>query len=1126
MKSEEYELQQYYISLVSSLNEETKEIIAKYYPDFHDMLSYSLDGYYQDFSEHTDSQIVINELEDVCSELGSHYADKTAHPIDKNSLEMQKDSYDLPLSSEYDNDITKERPKDNVSLEAPKGSYDSFTHSRYDNVITKDNGSVSKIKHSKDIQYASIEQNRTKKSLVSKKLKKIDHNLYKISKAEINELSYSELIHAFSTFLYPVNNRKRETYEDKYKNFDSLKPWLRGEKSLRDFSNYFCAGKDLDKASILYDKVLSWVKYNYKAIVSVYSESMHKLLDRAYRLNTSNLSLDIQTILINSCTSTKVLNKVSHNDVNTNDLLLICNNEEYKQIKRFLDSQNIDKARSYLTELQKFSTTNFSKMSFAELINAFAMYLYPTKKNLREIYAYRFQDPNFFKPWLRGERSFSDFAKYFCTGEICGNASIMFEKLTSWFNSSYKCKVLMYSEAMRELLDQNYGLNKSSLSPAIQNKLIYSCTSKEVLDKASEHELNVDDLLLICTKDEYKQICQFLNSDLNVISTEQVNESQNNNDKITEDKRELKSSSPVINTFKSERLQTDKRMINTIVPQKDKKVKINSVSQLDEYGQKAAQLVKEGNNLFITGKAGTGKSTVLRILVKDAKERRKNVVVLAPTGVAAKVAKGMTIHSFLHLPLGPYIPGHHIQGLYHLNDIEKELIRKLDTIFIDEVSMVRCDLLDEIDDVLRHYRKSKMPFGGIQIVMFGDLYQLMPVANDEDKEKLSKAYKIESLYFFNAKVYKKMDCKTFKLMKIYRQAENDFKDLLNDVREGHVDSYEIKKLESRYNKFFSPSDKEGYIRITTHNYRANKYNHEKLEQLPGDLYEFKASIPKGFIPKEEWPTDYHLRLKKGARVMFLRNDPDKRFVNGTLGTVTKLTEYSIRVNTDDGIDIDVEKSNWDFYKYKINKYTKEIVSELVGTFRQYPLKLAWAVTIHKSQGMQFSKVIIDAGHAFAYGQVYVALSRCEVFHNIFLVSKISSKIIQTDPVVKDFMRNAPRISLGNENEEEIENTHHLNFDPLKDTLWMIKDGLTLNQILTQSNEPAGIIYGRLIKLIKQGKVDIHRLLSAEKYNSIKCAFDKLGSTTALKKIKDLCSGCNFGEINLVKASLDISDKKT
>ena len=328
---------------------------------------------------------LINELEDVCSELGSHYADKTVHPIDKNSLEMQKDSYDLPLSSEYDNDITKERPKDNVSLEAPKGSYDSFTHSRYDNVITKDNGSVSKIKHSKDIQYGSIEQNRTKKSLVSKKLKKIDHNLYKISKAEINELSYSELIHAFSTFLYPVNNRKRETYEDKYKNFDSLKPWLRGEKSLRDFSNYFCAGKDLDKASILYDKVLSWVKYNYKSIVSVYSVSMHKLLDRAYRLNTSNLSLDIQTILINSCTSTKVLNKVSHNDVNTNDLLLICNNEEYKQIKRFIDSQNIDKARSYLTELQKFSTTNFSKMSFAELINAFAMYLYPTKKNLREI---------------------------------------------------------------------------------------------------------------------------------------------------------------------------------------------------------------------------------------------------------------------------------------------------------------------------------------------------------------------------------------------------------------------------------------------------------------------------------------------------------------------------------------------------------------------------------------------------------------------------------------------------------------------------------------------------------------------------------------------------------------------
>lgn len=553
-------------------------------------------------------------------------------------------------------------------------------------------------------------------------------------------------------------------------------------------------------------------------------------------------------------------------------------------------------------------------------------------------------------------------------------------------------------------------------------------------------------------------------------------------------------------------------------------MEVKTIEQLDEYGQKAAELVMEGQNLFITGKAGTGKSTVLKVLVEEAKRKKRNVVVIAPTGVAAKVAKGTTIHSFLHLPLGSYLPGHHIHGLYSQSDIEIEIVRRLDIIFIDEVSMVRCDLMDEVDDVLRHYRHSDKPFGGIQIVMFGDLYQLMPVANDDDKEKLSKVYKDGTLYFFNAMVYKQMDCKIFELMHIYRQAESDFKNLLNDVREGRVLPFELKKLGTRYKKAFYPSEEEGYIRLTTHNYRANKYNKAHLENLAGKLYDYKASVLDGYVPKEEWPTDYHLQLKRGARVMFLKNEPERGFVNGSLGTVIRLDEYGIEVKTDDGIKVDVEKANWDFYKYTINKKTKEIEPILMGKFRQYPLKLAWAVTIHKSQGMQFPKVVIDAGHAFAYGQVYVALSRCEVFHNIVLVSKITEKIIQTDPEVKKFMKEAPRITLNdNSGGEEAEPKQHLTFDPLEDTLWMIKDGLSLEQILKQSNEPAGIIYGRLIKLIKQQQVDIHRLLSNGAYKHIKQAFDKVGHSATPKEIRDICPKYNFGEINMVKADLEMKD---
>ena len=239
--------------------------------------------------------------------------------------------------------------------------------------------------------------------------------------------------------------------------------------------------------------------------------------------------------------------------------------------------------------------------------------------------------------------------------------------------------------------------------------------------------------------------------------------------------------------------------------------------ELDIYGKKALKLVMDGDSLFITGKAGTGKTTVLREITAECKRAKKNVVVLAPTGVAAKHAQGVTIHSFLRLPLGPYIPGMKNRQLYALKEEEITIVNRVDIIIIDEVSMVRCDLLDEIDDVLRHYRKNSLPFGGIQIVMFGDLYQLMPVAPEEDWEKLKEKY--ASPYFFSSKILEKMDCPMFELKIIHRQDDRNFVTLLNNVRLGHVSANELKELEGRYKKGFVPNDDEGYIRLTTHNWR-------------------------------------------------------------------------------------------------------------------------------------------------------------------------------------------------------------------------------------------------------------------------------------------------------------------
>lgn len=539
--------------------------------------------------------------------------------------------------------------------------------------------------------------------------------------------------------------------------------------------------------------------------------------------------------------------------------------------------------------------------------------------------------------------------------------------------------------------------------------------------------------------------------------------------------------------------------------------------QLDKYGLKALELVKNGESLFITGKAGTGKTTVLREITAQCKQQGMNVVVLAPTGVAAKNAGGVTIHSFLHLPLGPYIPGLRMHKLYALNEEEMSIVRRIDLIIIDEVSMVRCDLLDEIDDVLRHYRKNDLPFGGVQVVMFGDLYQLMPVAPDEDWEKLKEKY--DSAYFFSSKVLQEMDYPMFELKLVHRQDDRNFVTLLNNVRLGKISLTELKELESRYKPDFKAKESEGYIRLTTHNWRAKSYNRKKMDELSGTAEEYKAYI-EDFFPKEEYPTEYYLRLKKGARVMFIRNDNNyHQYVNGTLGTVVSLGERTIIVRTDSGNVIDVERQTWEFYLYHIDKKSKEIQQILCGTFKQYPLKLAWAVTIHKSQGLTFDKVIVDAGKAFTYGQVYVALSRCRKFHGIVLASPITEKIIKTDPIVSAYMKSVRRLSIDEEHAEE-PNRHLTSVQGEKKTLWMIRDGLTPQQISEQSGQRIEIIYGHIAKLIEAGDVNAGDFMDSDTFISIINVLRTVGIDAPLKEIKSYCDPkVKYAEIRMAIAAV-------
>ena len=420
----------------------------------------------------------------------------------------------------------------------------------------------------------------------------------------------------------------------------------------------------------------------------------------------------------------------------------------------------------------------------------------------------------------------------------------------------------------------------------------------------------------------------------------------------------------------------------------------------------AEKYVEEtGVSVFLTGKAGTGKTTFLRYI---AEHTRKRAVVLAPTGVAAVNARGTTIHSFFSLPLCPYLPDvpelrteYQMPERYRrLRKDKVKMIRLLELLIIDEVSMVRADLLDAVDMTLRRCRRSDRPFGGVQLLMIGDAQQLSPVVTEAERPFLERVY--PSPYFFHSQALARLDYVTLELQSIYRQADAGFVEILNGVRDNCLTPTMLQRLNARVG---APAG-EDWIRLTTHNAQADEINRTRMEALPGRGHTLTAEV-EGDYPESLFPASAEWELKAGARVMFLRNDPEGAYYNGKIATVLSVGEDTVTVVDDEGTEIPVSRLSWENLQYTLDEATGEIRQEIKGTFSQFPLRPAWAITIHKSQGLTFDHVIIDAGAAFAYGQVYVALSRCRSLEGISLARPIRPSLLMSEPDVSAFNASFP-----------------------------------------------------------------------------------------------------------------------
>jgi len=436
----------------------------------------------------------------------------------------------------------------------------------------------------------------------------------------------------------------------------------------------------------------------------------------------------------------------------------------------------------------------------------------------------------------------------------------------------------------------------------------------------------------------------------------------------------------------------------------------------DKFRLATELVVQSSRNVFLTGKAGTGKTTFLKYIRENCP---KQMAVVAPTGVAAINAGGVTMHSFFQLPFSPFIPGaggfrkqedevtdrNNLLSRLRMTSEKKKILQGLELLIIDEISMVRCDMLDAVDAVLRHIRRRHYErFGGVQVLFIGDMFQLPPVIKEQEWKLLKEFY--SSPYFFDSYVMKEEPPVYIEFDKIYRQSEENFINVLNQVRNNELDDEGRKLLERRFLTDFKRTRNDGYIILTTHNEKARIKNESELNKLETKLFSYSAGI-EGDFPESLYPVEQDLRLKVGAQVMFIKNDAEriKRYFNGKIGTVKELDNDKILVQCKDEQElIEVGKEKWDNIRYSVDKTTRQIKEEVLGSFKQYPLRLAWAITIHKSQGLTFEKVIIDAGEAFAPGQVYVALSRCTTIDGIVLPNRLRPTGMFTDERIVQFSK--------------------------------------------------------------------------------------------------------------------------
>ena len=566
--------------------------------------------------------------------------------------------------------------------------------------------------------------------------------------------------------------------------------------------------------------------------------------------------------------------------------------------------------------------------------------------------------------------------------------------------------------------------------------------------------------------------------------------------------------------------------------------------------QLAIDFIRTTNRpVFLTGKAGTGKTTFLKYIREHT---NKQTVVLAPTGVAAINAGGVTMHSFFNLPFGPFLPGtkkgfsgnsedsvndkHSLISRLKYNKEKKELLQSLELMIIDEVSMVRSDILDAIDTILKAFRRNfNEPFGGVQVLFIGDMFQLPPVVKDDEWQMLQEYY--NSPFFFDSLVLKDNQPLHIELEKIYRQSDQYFIDVLNQVRNNQLNDEGMELLHSRYLPDFFPSKDEGFVTLTTHNYKADNINTNELDKIPGNAFVCKAVITGDFGEKMH-PAEENLQLKVGAQVMFIKNDVGmiRKYYNGKIGTVKSYDpeDGKIFVTCDDDDEIEVKKETWKNIRYTVNKQKQELEEDEIGSFTQFPLRLAWAITIHKSQGLTFEKAIIDAGAAFAPGQVYVALSRCTSLEGLVLHSRINPSSVFTDERITRFakQKNSAAQLMPHLNEAKFDYQCTL-LTNLFDVTAIVKAATALEKILTENLASFNEEALPFVQQLKAAATSIEQVgqkfqQQLRFYNKEKILPEE--NPVLQQRLKDaaawFCNQLNDGLLQPIKQSPAITDSKT